>query len=393
MNIDNAIEIAHRDLINYRNDAELKEYINLYSDIDHSKLKEVFATLHKNLVCLFKCMNKRLPTEETTTHFWAEPSRDLITIIDILLQLKGNLKDTEYSFDIEAYYERIILNSKKFLKKSYGSEISIGLEKINLYYKIPIFSLSSNIKVNRNKETFAYKTQLIGSGSYADVYKYKDLFYNKIFALKKLKKNLSQKEQERFKKEYETMWRLRSPYIIEVYNYNEQECQYVMEFADYTLKDYINENNGRLGQKDRKKLILQVLKAFEYLHSKNILHRDISYTNILIKKYEDVNVVKLSDFGLVKNIESSLTSTRTEVKGALNDPELVKIGFYNYKMCHEIYALTQIIFFIMTGKTNMEKANEIEEELIDIGMNMDIAKRFKDIEEMKLFIKNKYIVN
>ena len=279
---------------------------------------------------------------------------------------------------------------KSFLKQSGGSEIPIGFNKIELYYKIPIFKLSSTISVKRNKETFFYSLKKIGEGSYANVSKYTDTFYNRTFVLKHLKKDSTEEEIERFKREYEIMSNLKSPYIVEVYNYNEKENKYIMEYMDYTLYDYIQKNNGTLTINERKKLILQILKAFSYLHSKKIFHRDISYTNILLKKYEDVCVVKISDFGLVKIQKSELTSEKTEVKGSLHDPELERIGFKNYSMCHEIYALTRVIFFIITGRTNIEKAEGFSKELLDIGLNTDKAKRFRNINEMKNFIMDNY---
>ena len=45
--------------------------------------------------------------------------------------------------------------------------------------------------------------------------------------------------------------------------------------------------------------------------------------NILIKEYDDTLVVKLSDFGLVKIPDSTLTTVNTEFKGYFNDPALV----------------------------------------------------------------------
>ena len=37
-----------------------------------------------------------------------------------------------------------------------------------------------------------------------------------------------------------------------------------------------------------------------------MLHRDISLSNVFVKHYEDVDVVKIGDFGLVKIPESNL---------------------------------------------------------------------------------------
>ena len=390
MNTENTIETAYRELEIFREGIESNEYTNLYKNVENNKLREIFSILHYLFIYLFNKINKRLPTKETTAHFWAEPSRELIKIIDVSLNLEKKLKDTKYSFRIENNYKENFIKVKSFLKQSGGSEIPIGFNKIELYYKIPIFKLSSTISVKRNKETFFYSLKKIGEGSYANVSKYTDTFYNRTFVLKHLKKDSTEEEIERFKREYEIMSNLKSPYIVEVYNYNEKENKYIMEYMDYTLYDYIQKNNGTLTINERKKLILQILKAFSYLHSKKIFHRDISYTNILLKKYEDVCVVKISDFGLVKIQKSELTSEKTEVKGSLHDPELERIGFKNYSMCHEIYALTRVIFFIITGRTNIEKAVGFSKELLDRGLNTDKAKRFRNINEMKNFIMDNY---
>jgi len=57
----------------------------------------------------------------------------------------------------------------------------------------------------------------IGEGSYAQVFKYFDDFYDKYFVVKRARTNLDAKELERFYKEYEVMKSINSPYVLEVY--------------------------------------------------------------------------------------------------------------------------------------------------------------------------------
>lgn len=224
----------------------------------------------------------------------------------------------------------------------------------------------------------------IGEGSYAIVYKFTDEFYHKDFVLKRAKKDLNKKELERFRREYDEMHKLRSLYVVEVYSYNEELNEYIMELMDFSLDKYMEINNSKMSVKMRRRIILQLIQAFKYLHSKGLLHRDISIKNVLLREYEDGTViVKISDFGLVKIIDSDLTSENTEFKGSLNDPSLKIEGFENYNLLHELYAITLLFAFIITGKTNWARiSNPNVKELIEKGTNQDKDKRFQTIEEL-----------
>ena len=50
---------------------------------------------------------------------------------------------------------------------------------------------------------------------------------------------------------------------------------------------FIKKNKNFIYKQYEKNIVNQILRAFEYIHSKKILHRDISLTNVLIKKYEN----------------------------------------------------------------------------------------------------------
>ena len=103
----------------------------------------------------------------------------------------------------------------------------------------------------------------IGEGSYGLTYKYHDDFYDRDFVVKKAKKNLSEKELKRFRQEFEIMKSLNSPYIVDVYSYNDDNNSYIMEYMDFTLD--------------------------KYLHEKGYLHRDLSPTNELYPEKWTIN--------------------------------------------------------------------------------------------------------
>ena len=386
MNIENYIESQYRELLAC---SQINaEYSDLYKPFKNQKLREILMTLHHDLIGLFRTMNERLPTGEYEAHFWAEPSRDLIKRIDIIFSLFSSLKGTPLAFQIDSYYLDLLTRCRDFLSSSGGSSLPPHMAKVDLYYTLPIFMPLNSITISHKQQDFTFELKLIGSGSYANVYKYKDTFYNRPFILKRAKKELTNKEIARFKREFDVMNELSSPYILEVYCYNPDKNEYIMEYMDDTLDEYVTAHNSTLTIIQRKGIAQQILRAFDYLHSKGHLHRDISPKNILIKEYDDTLVVKLSDFGLVKIPDSTLTTVNTEFKGYFNDPALVVEGFDTYGIVHETYALTRVIYFVMTGKTNTEKiSNPNLRTFVERGLNPDKTKRFQNIRDMILAFK------
>ena len=72
------------------------------------------------------------------------------------------------------------------------------------------------------------------------------------------------------------MKELKSPYVLDVYRYDDANNEYYMEYADETLYDFIKKNNNKLSRKRRRGIAYQIFKGFSYIHSKNI------YTEILV---------------------------------------------------------------------------------------------------------------
>lgn len=350
----------------------------LYNDIDNPKLRIIFATLHQEFNRLIIFMYNK-----TNGHFNADESRALDYYINFFEDTKYTLKDTIYSFDLNEDYKKFLNDCTKFLSLSGGSTIPADLNRIRIIDYEPIFFLRKSIKVSRNSEDKRFNIQLIGTGSYAQVFKYHDDFYDTDVVIKRANKNLNEKEIERFKKEYSIMKSMNSPYILKVYRYEEKNNEYYAEFVDETLYDYIIRNNSKLSVEKRKNIAYQIFKAFSYIHSNELLHRDISLTNVLIKHYDNSDIIKISDFGLVKEKDSNLTTTESDIKGSLNDSNLSVIGFKNYSMEYETYALTRLILFVMTGKTNLEKIkdNNIRNFVLK-GTNGDVNKRYHSINEM-----------
>jgi eukaryotic-like serine/threonine-protein kinase len=359
----------------------VNRYIDFYNDISVLEFKAFFSSYHFNLNWLFKFLNSKA---KNNRHYNAHESRELMYLIEELQSIQSNLKGTEYYFDLIPYYKEILNQCDKFLVPTSGSHIPEDFPLIEIIDTQPIFVLDTNVSISRmgRKESFPLKS--IGTGSYATVHKYKDDYYNRHFVIKKAKKDLTESELERFKREFTEMQKLKSPYVIEVYKFDDEKHEYVMEYADETLDEHILKRNGTMPVSERVNLVRQILRAFIYINNKGVLHRDISTNNILIKKYDGLNVIKVADFGLVKLQDSILTNKGTALKGYFNDPKLEYMGFHNYSIVHETFALTRIVYFVMTGKTKLDSYKSSEfKKFIEKGIADDYKERYQNVEELQ----------
>lgn len=354
--------------------------IALFYDNIPSPLNEFFTYFHVSLNDLLTYLNSRM----NNGHYTALESRVLFKLITELKNVKNNLIDTDFDFELDTKYNDCLQQCESFLQTSGGSPIPKGFEKVEIIELSPIFTLKTSISIERSTKKFLFPTKVIGEGSYARVLKYKDTYYNCFFAIKQAFDDLSEKEYERFQIEFEQMRRLNSPYILKVYNFNSENHQYTMEYANHSLDSFITKHNSTINMSHRLYLINQIFNAFRYIHSKGLLHRDISPSNILIKNYEDSDIIKVSDFGLVKIKDSKLTSPDSDLKGSFNDPKLSTFGFANYEIRHETYALTRLIHFVVTGNRKIISFPNPEfESFIRKGIADNIEERYGNVQVMQ----------
>ncbi len=365
-------------------------YENLYKDIPNPKLAKVLIKLHASIDDLFKFLNQK---SKSNGHFNADPSRYLLALISFYERMKAQLIKHGIDVICDENYEMQFNECKKILEVSGGSAIPKDFEEILIKDDEPIFTLGNTIKLKTANDIHKVPLKVIGEGSYATVLKFKDPNYNIHLVKKQAKKNLTEKELVRFKNEYIDTATLDSPFIIKVFSYNEEEHSYIMEYVDEDLEKYISSRNSNLSFGERRSLVNQLLLGFDCMHKKGLLHRDISYKNILVKTYKDgIDMIKIADLGLVKRSESDLTSLDSEIKGSINDyTDLGRVGFLNYSMNHETSALTKVIYFILTGKKTFHKEKDpVLKEFLEQGTHSDMDKRFKSVDEIRKFLKEKY---
>lgn len=354
--------------------AHVPKFFRLY---EGEELQHAFAVLHKQLNDHFISINGRIVS---TRHYWADHSRDLISLIKVLNQELYDLKRAGIEVTLAPRYQDALEECEKWLSPSGGSAIPEEQEQLEVILYEPVFHRDDE-KVKLTPLSSPVKLSMLGQGSFAHVFSYVDPDYGVKFALKRIKRDVSSRDLERFKKEFEYLKKVSSPYVVKAYKYNSDRNEYRMEYCDTTLRAYIAEHNNKLNFDTRRRIALQFLYGLNHIHMHELLHRDLSLQNVLIKKYDHGAVtVKLSDFGLAKEKSSSFTQSQTEMKGTIRDP--LWVNFQDFTILNEIYAVGFVLAYIFTGKEGIpSNVNELG-ALIHKCTSLNSQERFQTIIEI-----------
>ena len=146
-------------------------------------------------------------------------------------------------------------------------------------------------------------TKKIGLGSYGEVYEAKNIKDESLVAIK-----LENKYQKKtyLKNEYTFLYRLQGfgiPKFIS-YGINSKYNILVLELLGESIKHIFEKSNQKFNIKDVCMIGIQIIERLEYIHSKNVVHRDIKPGNFLIGK-NNPSLIYLIDFGFAKKYRSS----------------------------------------------------------------------------------------
>lgn len=391
------MELIERRLSNLASGLKLTRdigFYDVYDVIQNDNLRMLMAYCHTNLNYYLDLLNDGIRTsidengnvQPAEGYYHAEDSRGLISIIKQLDSLMHDCGGTSFAFEIcnESYLAAIDA-CRIFLKPSGGTVIPKTMTKTPLENVHPIFKMGNVIE----SKPFHPILEPIGEGGYAKVFSYLDPIYQIPIVLKRAKPDLDEKELKRFKREYEVLKELKSPYIIEVYGYNDEKHEYTMEKMDENIRQLISRRaNNPISISERRKIINQLGKGLSYIHDKGYMHRDISPNNAFIKNYDGIYVAKLGDFGLVKIPDSSLTTTYTSVKGSFIDPKLRYGEFKKFEKSHDIYAFTILCLLILTWKNYLIDFEEGSlNDFYMNGTNHNLKTSFKTVDDLIAALK------
>ncbi|KAL0479454.1 serine/threonine-protein kinase Nek, partial [Acrasis kona] len=184
----------------------------------------------------------------------------------------------------------------------------------------------------------------VGSGTFGVVYKCRRKIDNRIYALKTVQLK-SQQEFEATVKEIHILAGLKHKHIIKYYDCfpcgGNTKLNIVMEYAGKgTLHDLIRSRQQLIPEAEVWKYFCHILTALNYVHSNNILHRDMKPMNVFLDDRYDC---KLGDFGVSKVLDQPLDLAATLIGTPLYmSPELCKNIPYDARS--DVWALGCILY-------------------------------------------------
>lgn len=219
--------------------------------------------------------------------------------------------------------------------------------------------------------------EFIGAGGFAEVFKIK----SRNTILKKLKEEnyINKGIVSRFKREF-TITKSLSDLngVINVYEYDEHDISYTMELAEMDLQKYVLSNTLTFNTKMI--IIYQILDVMKKVHSREIVHRDISPSNILLFN----GLFKMADFGLGKDLSifNSHQTVNTNSYGQYFycDPkQFMKLK--DGDKSSDIYSIGKVINFIFKKNPN-DTNHELKGVTEKATASSDLA-RYKSVDEME----------
>ena len=317
--------------------------------------------------------NKEIPDcyRELIECCWSSDPSARPLFREIVETLSNDSRFITEKVDSKEFFDYIKFNfcSEKVdeLNKFYES-----IQKVDIYQnrikETAIKNISVNIKLI-DLNSFELKEQ-IGEGSYGTVYKVIEKASGDFCAAKisitKINKS-SEDKIANLEREVNIISKLDHPSILKFIGFNTYNFKHkkkptiITEYVTNGSLDKIIEMERKslsnIDWDDTKKLITiyGIASGMSYLHSHEILHRDLKPGNILLDKYL---FPKISDFGLSKELsEGSANHSGYKGTPAYSAPEVFQ---EKYTKAGDVFSFALIVYEIMTNEVLYSNMNQFQ---------------------------------
>ncbi|XP_013410075.1 serine/threonine-protein kinase DCLK1-like [Lingula anatina] len=205
---------------------------------------------------------------------------------------------------------------------------------------------------------------VIGEGNFAVVKECTEKYNKREYALKIISKNKVKAKKQMIDSEVSILRIVKHPNIIQLLEEysTDRELYLVMELVrGGDLFDAIS-SATKYTERDASGMMYNLASALKYLHSLNVVHRDIKLENLLVFEHEDGSKsLKLGDFGLatfVKGKQYTVCGTPTYVA-----PEILAETGYGLKV--DMWSSGVITYILLCGFPPFVSQSNDQDELFD----------------------------
>jgi len=210
---------------------------------------------------------------------------------------------------------------------------------------------------------------VLAKGQTGAVFRGRDTKNDRAVAIKILAAEFAKNEEEeqRFIRAMKTVMPLRHPNLVTVYGAGKSgpHCYIAMELIEGESARQMIERIGTAGMldwRDAFRVALHVARALEFAHEKQIVHRNLTPQNILIRSSD--KLTKLGDLVLAKALEGTMAQQITR-PGQLVGP----LAYMAPEQTHgsatgdtrsDIYSLGATVYALLTGRPPVEASSLVE---------------------------------
>eukprot|EP00227_Mantoniella_beaufortii_P020022 CAMPEP_0197599988 /NCGR_PEP_ID=MMETSP1326-20131121/32457_1 /TAXON_ID=1155430 /ORGANISM="Genus nov. species nov., Strain RCC2288" /LENGTH=332 /DNA_ID=CAMNT_0043167031 /DNA_START=173 /DNA_END=1171 /DNA_ORIENTATION=+ len=249
--------------------------------------------------------------------------------------------------------------------------------------------MTNRVTFARDADEFFQRFELveqIGVGGFATVHKGIDRHTQQLVAVKEVDKTQYFPTDSSLEREVYVLSEVKHENIIGlICTYiTPEKVLIVTELASGgELLERVTEN-GSFSESDARAIVRQILNGVEYLHCKNIVHRDLKLENILLSDRTPSAIVKIADFGLARFYAGN-SELRTICGSPLYvAPEILDIrsSSETYTPAVDMWSIGVILYILLSG--NFPFGNDDEQVLFqkilsgDYSMNDSIWNYISD---------------
>jgi len=193
----------------------------------------------------------------------------------------------------------------------------------------------------------------IGAGGMGTVYRAFDPTLERMVALKivhldRVQDVAPEQLRERFRNEARAVARLNYPAIVTIFDYDDQDpvgAYIAMEYVQGCALDEYVKQRPELHLEDAISAMQQVLGGLAYAHGKDVVHRDVKPSNLLVTRD---GLVKITDFGIAR-IGPRVTTQTGLLVGTPQymAPEQYMGGVVDHRC--DIHAAGAVLYELLTG--------------------------------------------